>query len=428
MLRLQLVAVFFLVFNSAITSQFKTQNPNPQSNSLFKVFFVNENTGWAVGSLGTLMKTKDGGKNWTTQCMGFSAIRDLYFVDENIGWIVTGGDLHDSADGAILKTTDGGLTWRDQLRDLWDYSKVTYPFRVFRAITFIDRNRGWASGSKWVNDTLNVAVIYKTTNGGETWNEIFSNNKRYSGISQIQFENQNTGYMLYSNNARVEIDKTTDGGFTWKELEGGLTTGSLMCFEKNGAAFLASDYNTGIVEVNENGAEWKVVWDYKKYLLSHFSGQKPTITKIKLAGNKGVAIGTFYVKGQGNIPFTISTNDKFETADINIFHELMLRGDGLVSLPDPFNSVYTLTGIKWFITTSVFRGFSRMQSYGNNLLVSDDMCRTLNYTSKIYFEKNLNDLLFNDAIGLICGEKGTILRSENSGKTWKEETPITDKN
>lgn len=423
MLRLQLVTVFFLVFNSIITSQFKTQNPDPQSNSLFKVFFVNENTGWAVGSLGTLMKTKDGGKNWTTQCMGFSAIRDLYFVDENIGWIVTGGDIHDSADGAILKTTDGGLTWKDQLRDLWDYSKITYPFRVFRAITFVDRNRGWATGSKWVNDTLNVAVIYKTTNGGETWNEIFSNSKRYSGITKVQFENLNTGYMLYLNNSITEIDKTTDGGVTWKKIEGGISTGSLMCFEKEGTAFLASHNNTGIVEVNENGSEWKVVWDYKKYLLSHFSGMKPVITEIKLFGNKGVASGYYVDMPKGIFyAFTLSTNDKFATVDINIFPDIFLFQI------EPFNSLYSFSGTRWFITTNVYRGLSKMHSFGNNLLVSDDMCRTLNYNSKIYFEKNLTDLIFNDAVGLICGEKGTILRSENNGKTWKEETPITDKN
>ena len=37
------------------------QNPLPQGNGLHSTYFIDSNTGWAVGSSGTILKTTDGG-------------------------------------------------------------------------------------------------------------------------------------------------------------------------------------------------------------------------------------------------------------------------------------------------------------------------------------------------------------------------------
>lgn len=67
------------------------------------VFFIDENTGWIVGSVGNkIMKTTDGGTTWTEQYQsGGNAVQ---FIDANKGWVAVG-------DGTILRTTDGGTTW-----------------------------------------------------------------------------------------------------------------------------------------------------------------------------------------------------------------------------------------------------------------------------------------------------------------------------
>ncbi|MEO8210340.1 MAG: YCF48-related protein [bacterium] len=80
------------------------QNPNT-TNLLRGVYFINSNTGFAVGNNGTILKTSDGGNNWivksTTQ---FLFLRDIYFANSVTGFIVGSG-------GKIFRTTDSGNNW-----------------------------------------------------------------------------------------------------------------------------------------------------------------------------------------------------------------------------------------------------------------------------------------------------------------------------
>jgi photosystem II stability/assembly factor-like uncharacterized protein len=68
-------------------------------------YFVNENTGWAVGRGGTILRTINGGANWSFQLSGtLNDLNSVAFFDANIGYIV--GDK-----GIILATNDGGVKW-----------------------------------------------------------------------------------------------------------------------------------------------------------------------------------------------------------------------------------------------------------------------------------------------------------------------------
>jgi len=73
------------------------------------VRFVDENTGFAVGEFGTVIKTTDGGKTWEQRT---PVPNEFYpmgvdFVDADTGWV---GGL----DGVIWQTGDGGQTWQRQ--------------------------------------------------------------------------------------------------------------------------------------------------------------------------------------------------------------------------------------------------------------------------------------------------------------------------
>ena len=43
------------------------QNPIPQGNDLFDIRFTDANNGWAVGARGLILRTTDGGTNWSIQ-------------------------------------------------------------------------------------------------------------------------------------------------------------------------------------------------------------------------------------------------------------------------------------------------------------------------------------------------------------------------
>jgi len=72
------------------------------SNSLHGVYFINANTGWAVGTNGTVRKKVNGGTTWSNQSTGTTQWNSVYFASPATGWI-TGNS------GAVRKTTDGAL-------------------------------------------------------------------------------------------------------------------------------------------------------------------------------------------------------------------------------------------------------------------------------------------------------------------------------
>src|ERR1039458_10628948 len=100
--------IFFLILSTITTAQWFWQNPLPQGNSLNSVKFISSTTGWAVGYLGTILKTSDRGITWILQSSGTT--EDLFgiaFTDINNGTAV-------GSNGTILRTTNGGAVWVSQ--------------------------------------------------------------------------------------------------------------------------------------------------------------------------------------------------------------------------------------------------------------------------------------------------------------------------
>ncbi|MEP6913470.1 MAG: YCF48-related protein, partial [bacterium] len=63
---------------------------------LHAVFFLDVNRGWAVGSRGTLLATLDGGKTWQTKSQPTpDVLRDIYFTDEQNGWLLCEANVYE---------------------------------------------------------------------------------------------------------------------------------------------------------------------------------------------------------------------------------------------------------------------------------------------------------------------------------------------
>ncbi|MCY7375974.1 MAG: hypothetical protein LH472_08385 [Pyrinomonadaceae bacterium] len=79
------------------------------------VYFLNDQAGWIVGSGGTFLSTKDGGGIWTrNKHFNDDTIRQVYFTDEQNGWLLCERDLFalgKNSPSYLLKTVDGGATW-----------------------------------------------------------------------------------------------------------------------------------------------------------------------------------------------------------------------------------------------------------------------------------------------------------------------------
>jgi hypothetical protein len=96
------------------------------------VFFIDENTGTAVGDAGTILRTTNGGNNWAGQSSDVSfGLLGVFFTDANHGTVV-------GTNGTILNTTNGGVDWVSELRPT--YSTLTHAY-------FVDPGNGFIVGS-----------------------------------------------------------------------------------------------------------------------------------------------------------------------------------------------------------------------------------------------------------------------------------------
>ncbi len=89
------------------------QVASPVLSHLTKVFFLNENLGWAVGHDATIIHTQDGGKTWSIQMLSPETEKpflDVLFFDANHGVAV-------GAYGMFYRTSDGGKTWTEEFHE-----------------------------------------------------------------------------------------------------------------------------------------------------------------------------------------------------------------------------------------------------------------------------------------------------------------------
>jgi len=167
---------------------------NITSNTITSSFFTSSTVGHVGCSGGSIFKTVDGGKTWTLKSSNNSSssnINKMYFADTNTGFVSRGYMAE------ILKTTDAGETWKI----------VNSSFDEIYSFHFINTQNGFCAGRD--------GVIFKTTDGGTSWEWLgFQNGRGYgTDIYGVYFIDSMTGFAV---GLGGRILKTTDGGKTWK--------------------------------------------------------------------------------------------------------------------------------------------------------------------------------------------------------------------
>jgi len=116
---------------------------NTPYTKIYSLSFINENTGIALVESNIVVKTTDGGNNWTVLNNAPASVDKLYMIDAMNAYAI---DLID-----FYRTTDGGNTWRVQHPDL----NITTGFNK---ISFLNPIIGLIIGRD--------GIILKTSNGG----------------------------------------------------------------------------------------------------------------------------------------------------------------------------------------------------------------------------------------------------------------------
>ncbi len=179
----------------------KYSNPTPNQ-PLLKIVFTDQNTGYVAGGAdwcngngcvcpgGIVLKTIDGGNNWTVV---YQKSGQLEFdgITKN-----TNGDLFIIQNGGestyILKSSDGGISWN---------TVATFNYKLLN-ITF-NGNTGYCTGGD------GTAKIVRSTDNGNTWTTTSTLPGLW--VDAICF-NANIGYCIVDN---FNVYKTTDNGNNW---------------------------------------------------------------------------------------------------------------------------------------------------------------------------------------------------------------------
>lgn len=176
---------------------------NPGTRNYMACHFFDDMSGIVVGghetmdSIQTILKTIDGGANWTIASDNLgSYLRSVHFVDNSIGFAV--GD-----DGTILKTINGGDNWTPQS------VSGSIQSRMLNDVYFIDQNIGIAVGGWPSNDS--IQTILKTTDGGANWNIVTDNLSPM--LNAVHFFSATQGYAVGNDGA---VLYTNDSGSTWQ--------------------------------------------------------------------------------------------------------------------------------------------------------------------------------------------------------------------
>ena len=160
---------------------------------VYDIYFANSDTGIAVGESGTILRTIDGGTNWSRQTISNVIFNSVHFPTSTVGYITGQG----TPQAPIYKTIDGGMNWTAQ---------VSNADSALVSIFFVNADTGYAVGSY---------DILKTINGGNTWTR---SNNNYSSNGKIYCTDANTCYVSSYSSFVAPMIKTIDGGATWNPL------------------------------------------------------------------------------------------------------------------------------------------------------------------------------------------------------------------
>jgi photosystem II stability/assembly factor-like uncharacterized protein len=366
-----------------------------------------------------IVKSTDNGKTWTivyteTNNSLNGYLPQILFVNNNVGYtVIRTTSIQNNSYGqnfGLIKTTDGGNTWR--------YISESIAAGNYTTAFFLNENEGWFSGSYMYYDGQYhmKEKIYKTTNGGLTSTLIYEGEE--TNLKYLQFIDSNNGYCLMQN--YQTLFKTTDGGLTFQQMTiNSDLTGStnISDFKIVNGNFYLSVY---IYENNYNNSyllsstDLGLTWTTKKI------AEKFTIEYISITDSNNISIsGKFTDYYYMPVIFKTTDGGNNWTQILNLNSEENFLN---------YNSIFFIDDkIGWML--------------GENKLVLKTEDGGLNWftyflnltTPNIYY--SLYKLLFKTAdIGYIVGFKSggdyytaVLLKTIDGGVTWNEEIlPISD--
>ncbi len=322
-----------------------------------------------------LLKSTDGGTSWLnlqssildTACI----INDGKFITPEIGWIV--GWYKNGLDGAIIKTTNGGLNWVRQNPGILHY--------WCKSISVINENVIYVSSNQ---------QFLTTTNGGINWtSRPWSSYGFTTNIDKVRFYNENTGWIIGYGGI---LAKTTNAGQNWVRdinFNGhNLIDFSIINANEYWVLSKVGSLQSAFYKTTNGGVDWNLM-GYRSSTLAEMKFFTPYIGYI-YGGN---VLFKTESAGQTWDSIYVSSSQPVNTV-LPVDMDIILAGGGRTK--GSFEPPNTYVNI----VKSSNSGVSWTEKFNN---------RNYNFAG-VHFKDNLN--------GLAIEEKGMILRTTNAGVNW----------
>ena len=183
-----------------------------------------------VGGPASMATSRDGGATWTSEDLSkvVGMILDVHFVDEQTGFLCAASSADaETSHARIVKTTDGGTTWRTVYES-------TRPTELTWKCAFPTRDVGYATVQSYDPKSAH-RVVAKTTDGGETWTEIPLVTDAAVLEFGVGFADANVGWV----GAKDGMWQTLDGGATWTHVAVGRGVNKIRVLAAPGGGFVA---------------------------------------------------------------------------------------------------------------------------------------------------------------------------------------------
>ncbi|WP_294676852.1 T9SS type A sorting domain-containing protein [uncultured Fluviicola sp.] len=236
---------FFLTWT--LTAQSFIPQNSGLSSTIASINFANDNVGMAVSYNGEIVKTIDGGTNWSSQNSGTTTtLRDVVMIDAQVAVAI-------GYNGLILRTSDGGGTW------------TPVSSGTTQHLVCVDFNYStlYATG--------NGGDVFKSVDSGLTWSTLTVDNT--SNLKSIYFTDANTGYV---GGEHGRIYKTINAGSSWTQLNTGIDIlpGNYqlvgMCFTDDNNGFVVggnAQTNQGVIlRTTDAGDTWMLEFLNNNYI------------------------------------------------------------------------------------------------------------------------------------------------------------------
>ncbi|HAF28733.1 MAG TPA: glycosyl hydrolase [Bacteroidales bacterium] len=150
--------------------------------------------------------------------------------NKNVVWAGTGENNHQRALGygdGIYKSVDGGESWENKgLKDSRHIGMIAIDPTNSDVVYVAAEGSAWGPGGE--------RGLYKTTDGGKTWNKVL-NISENTGVNNVLLDPRNSDIIYVTTEQRRRhvhtkigggpesgVQKSTDGGKSWKVIESGL--------------------------------------------------------------------------------------------------------------------------------------------------------------------------------------------------------------